>query len=345
MRRAVLSAFFTVAMIVTSLPFFSPRLVQAGCGCDKPAPAPAAIIPNAAYPGMKVTLFNNTLQNGQTWTVTFQNGGKTVSTKATVVTKRVLTDPSGLTVQPQLVVPVPSGLPMGPTQIVASKKSASFTVPDSSFTLIGKPLPLSEGGLSYSVTDYTTGVGVDGTLYLAIGGLEHVCQPSAFLTVLENYPLRFGVGDVVILNHQGFFIDVLDEYSTDRAWMTPALLSPGTTSNALLYYRHSFEQYCANHLSGGLKEVDAQDPNWHLDGSAHTEYSALIFAIAGHFDDGSRPQPGSVSFNIDLLSWLGQPGESWTQEQEEEKSNTGAKAPTAPTGGTNTKTSSRKTSR
>ena len=198
----------TVALSVALLGF-TPS-ADAGCGCDKPAPAQAAVIPHAAYPGMQVTLFNSNLQNGQTWTVTFQSGSKTASTTATVVTRRALFDPTGKTSPPQLVVTVPKGLPMGPTQIVASKPKASFTVPDSSFTLIGAPIMLTEGGLDFTVSQYTTGVGADGTVYMAIGGLEHVCKPSAFgTTINKNYPLRFGVGDVTILNYQGFLIQDL----------------------------------------------------------------------------------------------------------------------------------------
>ena len=311
---------FALAAVVASVVAFTPTPpAQAGCGCDKPAPAQAAVIPHAAYPGMQVTLFDSTLQNGQTWTVTFQSGGKTASTTTTVVTKRALFDPSGKTSPPQLVVTVPKGLPMGPTQVTASKKGAAFVVPDSSFTLIGAPIMLTEGGLDFTVSQYTTGVGADGTVYMAIGGLDHVCKPSAFsTTVNKNYPLRFGVGDVTILNYQGFLIDVLDANSTNHMAITSPFLSPQSQSNTLWYYRHSFEAYCANHLPGGPKEIDPQDPNWHLDGTAHTNYSALIFAINGHFDDGTRPKPGSVTFDAGLLSWLGQPGDSWAPETQEE---------------------------
>lgn len=330
-------AFTRVAALASALLLVQGKAADAGCGCDKPAPAPAAIIPQAAYPGMHVTLFDSSLQTGQTWTVTFQSGGQMATTKASVVTKRSLFDPSGQTIQPQLVVTVPQGLPMGPAQITASKKGAAFTVPNSSFTLIGAPIMLTEGGLDFTINSYTTGVGTDGTLYMALGGLDHVCKPSAFGTGMKNYPLRFGIGDVMILNHQGFLIDVLDANSTTRALMSLPLSSPTTSGNNLLYYRHSFEAYCAKHLPGGLKEVNPQDPDWHLDGTAHTEYSALIFAINGHFDDGSKPKPGSVTFDVNLLSWLGHPGESWTTEMEEEKTggSTGSTT-TKTTGGTST---------
>ena len=31
-----------------------------------------------------------------------------------------------------------------------------------------------------------------------------------FVTMLNSYPLRVGMGDIAITNHQGFFIDALD---------------------------------------------------------------------------------------------------------------------------------------
>ena len=35
-----------------------PPPVEAGCGCDKPPPEPAVVIPNVAFPGMTVQLFD-----------------------------------------------------------------------------------------------------------------------------------------------------------------------------------------------------------------------------------------------------------------------------------------------
>jgi hypothetical protein len=289
--------------------------VQAGCGCDKPAPAPAMLIPNAAYPGMKVTLFDSQLQDGQTWNVTFQNGAHSVSTTATVVTKRALTDPTGQAVQPQLVVSVPSGFPMGPTGIVAAKDSSTFSISDHAFTVIGSPITIAEHAGNYTYNNYTTGVGADGTLYLTVGGLQNVCKPIMFNTTLKNYPLRFGSGDIVILNHQGFFVDALNEQSADHFSVKDA---KNKKSDTLVYFRHTFTKYCENHLSGGLKEVDVQDQDWHLDGTPHTDYSAIIFAIAGSFDDGSQPQPGSVTFNVQMTAKVGNGNAGWAREQEEE---------------------------
>jgi hypothetical protein len=273
------------------------------------------VIPEAAFAGMPVTLFHDSLKEGQSWNVSFQSGATTATTKAVVVVKRTLTDPRGLTYKPQLLVPVPAGLPTGPTRIVASTKNASLTVMEDSFTVIGKPVGVAEQGGNYAVKNYTTGVGYDGTLYISVASLNQVCQPMEFRVLLNNYPLRFGNGNIVILNHQGFFIDALDTQSADHFMVHPLGRS---TSDLLDYFRHSFATYCANHLLGGSKEVDSQDPNWHLDGTAHTDYAILIFAIAGRFDDGSVPRAGSVSFDLNFAASLGDNDETWAREREEE---------------------------
>lgn len=285
---------------------------QAGCGCDKPPPAPAAVIPNVAFPGMPVTFFYNKFEVGQTWTVVFHGASSTVSAKGSVVSKRTLTDG---TYQPQLVIVVPD-LPMGPTSLEASMSKASFVVPKEFFTVIGKPVMIAEQAGNYAVKNYTTGVGADGTLYISLGGLNQVCKPMEFRARMNDYPLRFANwGDVVILNHQGFFIDSFDEQSADHFSIQPL---GGRTSDRVDYFRHSFAQYCADHLPGGPKEVDPQDHNWHLDGTAHTDYSVLIFAINGHLSDGSTPKAGDASFALTLQASIGDNNETRAHEKEEE---------------------------
>lgn len=299
-----------VAVFLIGLPITA----YAGCGCDKPAPAPAMVIPQAAFPGMPVTLFHESFQAGQTWKVTFQSNTTLVTVPATVVSKRTLTDLTGATYVPQLVVAVPK-IDMGPTRIIAVHKRVSFTVGETSFTVIGKPVAVAEQSGSSLVQRYTTGVGADGTVYISVAGLNNVCQAMEFRARLNTYPLRFGMGDVAITNHQGFFIEALDTYSADHFSILPSV---GPTSNVLDYFRHSFTRYCAEHQPGGIKEVDSRDQNWHRDGTAHTDYSTLIFAIAGHFDNGSAPSPGRVSFNLQLQTNIGASNESSALESSEE---------------------------
>jgi hypothetical protein len=301
-----------VAVLLIGLPISA----HAGCGCDKPAPAPATVVPQAAFPGMPVTLFHESFQMGQDWTVTFQNNTALVTVPATVVLKRTLTDPIGARRVPQLVVAVPN-IAVGPTRITAVREGFSFTVLETSFTVIGKPVAIAEQSGSFSVKKYTTGVGADGTVYVSVAGLQGVCQPMEFQIMLKGYPLRFGMGDIAITNHQGFFIDALDTESADHFAIYP---SAGPMSNTLDYFRHSFALYCAAHQVGGAKEVDSQDQNWHRDGTAHTEYSTLIFAIAGHFANGSLPSPGRASFDLQLAAHIGDNNEEWAQERSEEGS-------------------------
>lgn len=297
----------TTATLIAFLGCFfllgQPTLAEAGCGCDKPPPTPAAVIPNVAFSQMPITLFDHSLQEGQQWQVTFQNGSTTTTVPAAVVMKRYITDPSEKDPKPLLVVPVPN-IPPGPTRILASSMEggASFFVPEGSFTVIGKPVVVSEQTANYHVKNYTTAVDHDGTLYISVGGLNNVCQAMEFTGSLKKYPLRFAEGDIVIWNPQGFLIDLLGAGSATHFAIEQ---KSDKDSNELYYFRHSFEKYCADHQSGGSLVVNPQDPNWHLkDGTPHVDYSIIIFAIAGHFDDGSVPATGSVSFDLKVKTQI-----------------------------------------
>jgi hypothetical protein len=296
-----------------------PSQAQAGCGCDKPPPAPAAVIPNVAFPGMPVTFFSPDFQAGQTWTVNFKNryGLTTATTTATVVLKRDLTDASGTKYTPQLVVTVPQ-VPLGPTGIQASTSTASFTVTKDAFTVIGKPVMLSETKADLTLPGYETAVGADSVFYLSVSGLDKVCRAMQFGAQLTGYPLRFGSGDIVIRNSQGFFIDLLDANAADHFAVEPSQGWLG--SNQFYYFRHSFEQYCQDHQPGGPKEVDPTDPNWHRDGTPHVDYSTLIFAISGRitmWGVEKPPSPGKVKPGLIMTSDFGTGLNVWEQKKPE----------------------------
>jgi len=316
MRTVALTSLFFLLLLLSR-----PVRLQAGCGCDKPPPVPAAVIPSVAFSGMSVTLFHDSFQPGQSWTVAFRNeaASTSIEVSSVVVAKRALFDPpdpqSVPTLHAQLNVTVPTGLPPGPTQIVAFAGADSFTVPAAAFTVIGKPVVVSEQTGNYSVKNYVTGVGADGTLYVSLGGLNNVCQPMEFRAFAKGYPLRFADGGVVVSNIQGFLIDAFDQQSAGTFWVQP-LGAPA--SDRVAYFRHSFEQYCIDHQPGGLKEVDPQDPNWHLDGTAHTDYSTLILAINGHLADGTVPPAGQVSFDLKLQTKIGDHNQIWALERNEE---------------------------
>jgi hypothetical protein len=137
----------------------------------------------------------------------------------------------------------------------------------------------------------------------------------SFQAELDGYPLRFSDGDVLIFNSQGYFIDSLTPLSHNHFSISPG---DASTSNELSYYRHSFAKYCADHQSGGPKQIDPKDPNWHLDGTPHVDYSIVIFAINGHFDNGSVQQPGVVSAKMNVKTTLGDGTGVWESEQPEE---------------------------
>lgn len=287
-----------IVFLLSLLPVFLAAVAEAGCGCNKPPPKPAAIIPSVASPGMNVTFFDPRFQPNQTWNAVFTSGGVPVATTGTVVSKRDITDPTGKTISNQLVVAVP-GLPPGPTSIQISHGQDVLAIGSDSFVVIGKPVMTGPQDSELDLHGYSTAVGQDGTLYVAVGGLNHVCDPMQFKSQFDSYPLRFSDGDVLIFNWQGYFIDSLTPASHNHFLIKPPP-DDDSGSNVLIYKRHSFQKYCADHRPGGPKQVDPSDPNWHLDGTPHVDYAIVIFAIAGHLDNGSSLQPGTFSAELNM---------------------------------------------
>lgn len=292
-----------------------PKLAIAGCGCDKPPPLPAAVIPRVAFPGMSVTFFDPSFVVGQQWDITFNSGPESATVSAQVEMRRDITNKTGTKQTPQLRVTVPS-LPPGLGSIHLSSGTSSITIPADSFVVIGQPVEVSQENAEIQMDKYTTAVGLDGTLYLAVGELNQVCDAMSFQAKLDGYPLRFSDGDVLIFNSQGYFIDALTSVTHSHFSINPG---DASTSNTLSYDRHSFAKYCADHEPGGPKEVDPIHPNWHLDGTPHVDYSTVIFAINGHFDNGSAQRPGAVSVHLDLRTSLGNGTQGWESEQPEEQ--------------------------
>lgn len=290
------------------------RPAEAGCGCNKPPPLPASIIPGVAYHGMAVTLYDPSLQPGQKWAVTFNNGLQPPLTVTGVVKYlRDIADSTGKTKDAQLVVNVPNLAP-GPTSISAineSNASETITVPNSGFVMIGNPATVKQQSGGVEFDSYTTAVGLDNTVYIAVGGLNKVCDAMQFHAVMQSYPLRFGDNDVLIFNWQGYYIDALTAASKNHFSITP---STGPDSDQLDYFRHSFQIYCKQHAPGGSKQVDPKDKNWHRDGTPHVDYAAVIFAIKGHFDNSTVPTPGILAAPMSLENELGDGSGPWEPE-------------------------------
>lgn len=315
------SSFQRIGVLVLLALLARPSFASAGCGCDKPPPKPAALIPSVAAPGMPITFFDRRFARNQKWEVLFTSGTTSITTTAVVVKKRDITVPSGKKVDGQLVVVVPN-LPPGPTSIeVFRNRHVEMKVPAESFVVIGNLIGVSQQNNELELERYSTGVGADGTLYMGVGnvnggvgGLNRVCDPMKFHSALDGYPLRFGDGDVLIFNGQGYFIDSLTPASHNHFFINPG--GP-QTSDQLTYERHSFQQYCIDHAPGGSKQIDPKDPNWHLDGTPHVDYSIVIFAINGHFDSGATQAPGPISSQMNMETELGDGTGDWEPEPDE----------------------------
>ncbi|HLW72295.1 MAG TPA: hypothetical protein VKS22_16925 [Candidatus Binataceae bacterium] len=278
----------------------------AGCGCSKPPPLPGSVIPSFGVPGMQLTFFGPQLSVGQTWNVTFSGGGSSYTSTGAVVLKRAITDPSGLTWSPQLAITAPDELPPGPVSIALASGSLTMAIPSSSFTMLGRPATAASLVASTNLDPFTSAVGSDGTFYLALGGLQAVCDPVQITAYFDNYPLTFATGDVQIFNWQGYYIDALNSTSQNHFQVQPP--SDDSGSDGLFYSRHSFENYCAQHMPGQPKQIDPSDPNWHIDGTPHVDYSVVVFAIKGQVN-GAAIAPGSAIGSLNIMT---QPSTSLT---------------------------------
>lgn len=312
--RAGIGLVLLPAVIALALVFGRAGSADAGCGCNKPPPKPAALIPNVAAVGMPITLHDRRFRNNAKWTVTFTSGQVSKAVVAKVIRRRDITDSTGKTRNAQLVVTVPD-LPPGPTSIVARRGHAKLRIPEDSFVVMGSPVVVNDQEANIQLPSYTTAVGLDGTLYVSVGGLNNVCDPMEFQAVLNNYPLRFSDGDVFIFNWQGYFIDSLTPASHNRFQVQQ---SDNNQSNQLDYFRHSFQQYCIDHRPGGAKQIDPTDTNWHLDGTPHVDYATVIFAITGNLANGAPQQPGIITSGLNLQTNIGDGSQDWEPEQPEE---------------------------
>jgi hypothetical protein len=279
------------------------------------------VIPAVAAPGMNVTLFSPLFVSGQTWLVTFTSGNLSQEVSATVVNKRDITDPTGNLIDAQLVVTVPPLTP-GPTSIAVQDLPTNppvLTIPSSGFVAMGSPPAVSEPRTNVELNGYATGVGSDGTLYIGVSGLNSVCNSMSFIAQLFKYPAHFSNGDVLIVNWQGYLIDALTPQSQNHFLVSPS--GDPNSSDSLTYFRHSFQQYCQDHLPGHPLEVDPTDPNWHLDGTPHVDYSTVIFEIHGHLDGGAGLTPGVATSHLHLKAGIGSGTGDWEREHSEEGSN------------------------
>jgi hypothetical protein len=284
LREATILAVALCGALLTSPP------AEAGCGCDKPPPAPAEIRPRTTYPGALATLFAPGLQAGKSYEIEFAAGttDQTLLVRAVAVRRRDLAD--GVD-KVQLPVPVPA-VPLGPTGITVWDGAAQIlAVSDADFTVTAAPVVIPAEPSQSVLSDYRTGVGRDGVVYISLD-LSQVTEPLVIRARLRGYPLRFAGDDAVFYNTQGFLMQALDA-GIPGLFTLAAPSDPGD-SDVLQYSRHEFNTFFLQHAERQEHSVSADDPNWHLDGTPHIDHDHLILGLSATLADGTVPAPGQT---------------------------------------------------
>jgi hypothetical protein len=276
---SLLSSLSRRALVIGALFFTYPTLAQAGCGCDKPPPAAAAVRPNVTYAGSDVTLFHSAFQPGQTYTVTFTSGvtGNSESVSEQAVSRR---DIAGGQYKSQLVVTVPE-LPLGPTSISvhqAGQNSAMMAVSDAAFTIAPQPVVVPAQHGQYHFRNFQAAVSRQGVVYISLD-LTNVTDPQVFQAQANGYPLHFDADSVVFYNTQGYLMQMLNQGIPGLATINSA--DKANQSDLLQYARHEFNSFFLAHQERQAHAVDSTNPDWHADGTPHVDHNHLILAIVG----------------------------------------------------------------
>lgn len=268
---------------------FTPFATDArgACGCDKPPPPRAAVRPFVGPVNQQITLFDDRIVKNARYTVLFQGrDGSQDWSRAKGVSKRDFADGE---YRSQLRVEV-GNVSMGPVAISVYDDSNTlvYSLPDDQFTVIAPEISLHDFTETLTRDGYQTGIGADGTIYLAIE-TSSVTDATTYTGMAVGYPLRFDSRNVAFFNDQGFLMGFLDPKS-------PGLFSIGTgddtTSAALKYWRHEFRTYKEEHRK--RDERRSADGEWHVDGTPHVDNYHMVVAISGTMTDGTRPVPGAT---------------------------------------------------
>jgi hypothetical protein len=285
----------TVAALAGLLAMQSPA--EAGCGCDKPAPARAAVRPFVGHLGERITLFSSKFVEGETYKVEFASVDAGVSdwSAGKARLKRDLADAEP---RVQLTVAVPD-VPFGPVRITAvNRAGVVMQLPDSAFTVTADPIPLHDFAESITRPGFQAGISRDGTLYIPVD-VTDVRNATSFVAQGLGFELAFGPDDVTMYNEQGFLMQRLDP--EDPSLFHIAGGADGN-STALAYWRHEFRTYQQEHRRVRDRYL-SDDPAWHEDGTRHVDHDHIVVAIHGTLPDGSGPVPGSTPpFTLVLTS-------------------------------------------
>lgn len=264
--------------------------VEAGCGCDKPPPVPAELRPRATYAGAEVTVFHPDLVPGQSYVAEFVSGttAQSASVQAVAASRRDLAD--GL-FKSQLVVSLPD-LPLGPTSITVGDQAGTLlSLGDEALTVVGQPVVVPSKKGEYRTPDFQAAVSRDGVVYVALD-LSQLTDPMVFRAQAVGYPLRFAGDETLFYNRQGFLMQQVD--LAMPGLFSVAASTDSENSDVLQYSRHEFNTFYLQHEERQDHEVDATDPNWHLDGSPHIDHDHLVLAIGALLPDGSVPEAGAT---------------------------------------------------
>src|SRR5438128_12023702 len=151
--------------LVALLALGAPPRAYGFCGCDKPPPPLANVRPFVGYPDQTITLFDDRLVPGSQYTVQFTSrDGVSDWSRGKAVTKRDFADGE---FRSQLRVAVPA-VSLGPSRIsVYGGDSLVYALDDDQCTVTPEPIGLHALAETITRDDYQTGVGADGTVYLA----------------------------------------------------------------------------------------------------------------------------------------------------------------------------------
>jgi hypothetical protein len=275
-----------------------PAVAEAGCGCDKPPPPRAAIRPFVASVDQPVTLIDDAYKENKDYQVLFEPlvGGPSQWSRGRVKVRRDLADAKN---RPHLRAKLPD-LPLGPCRVSVWLNGARVVqLGAEQLTVTSRPIPLTHATSSKRRAGYRAGVGMDGTLYIAVD-VKDVSDATHFWGQGFGLPLDFRAANVAMYNDQGFLMQLLDPTVPGLFELAPA---PGDDSSALLgYWRHEFRTYKATHRQDEAFLVD-DEPDWHAGGTPHVSHDLIVIAIRGQLSTGGTLAPGaSPPFTLAVLS-------------------------------------------
>jgi hypothetical protein len=261
------------------------RPAFAMCGCEKPPPPRANVRPFVGHPDQVITLFDDRLTDRAPYTVVFSaRDGSSDWSRGRGSLRRDFAD---RVVRPQLRVSVPN-VGMGPNTLSVFDQDGRFVfgLSDDQFVVIAPPISLHDVEETIVRNDFQTGVGADGTMYVAFDATE-MTEATTYTGTADGLGLRFRADDVLIYNAQGFFGGWLDPSQPGLFRISAG--SPGI-SDTLAYWRHEFRTYKEEHRKRDARRT--VDGEWHADGTPHVDNFHFVLAITATLEDGSPLVPG-----------------------------------------------------